>query len=146
MKEFFMSEPNQKPLYFTPDPDAGYTVTRRPDGGMHLTFTDVNDQTLEHWRDFSAEHLLGSDRLTRNLYDLRQVETISERAIQFAVELNSDPSSRNIRLAVVVANEEVRKAVQEITDITPVGGARLAIFDDIDEAEAWLNRPIEQMI
>ena len=141
-----MSETNQKPLHFTPDPNAGYTVTRRPDGGMHLTFTDVNQQTLEHWRDFSAEHLLGSDRLTRNLYDLRKVERISERAIKIAVELNSDPSTRNIRLAVVVADEDVRKAIQDVADLTPAGGARMKIFDDIDEAEAWLNRPIEQMI
>ncbi len=141
-----MTETNQKPLHFSPDPTAGYTVTRRPDGGMHLTFTDVNEQTLEHWRDFSAEHLLGSDRLTRNLYDLRKVERISERAIKIAVELNSDPSTRNIRLAVVVADEKVRKAIQEVSDLTPAGGARMRIFDDIDEAEEWLNRPIEQMI
>ena len=141
-----MTEANQKPLYFTPDPDAGYTVTRRPDGGMHLTFTDVNQQTLEHWRDFSAEHLLGSDRLTRNLYDLRKVEQISERAVKIAIELNSDPSTRNIRLAVVVANHKVREAIQTIADETPAGGARMMIFDDIDAAEAWLNRPIEQMI
>ncbi len=141
-----MTEANQKPLHFTPDPDAGYTVTRRPDGGMHLTFTDVNEQTLEHWRDFSAEHLLGSDRLTRNLYDLRQVVKISDRAIKIAIELNSDPTTRNIRLAVVVANDEVRTAIQTIADQTPAAGARMMIFDDLNEAEDWLNRPIEQMI
>ena len=141
-----MTEANQKPLHFSPDPDAGYTVTRRPDGGMHLTFTNVNEQTLTHWRDFSAEHLLGSDRLTRNLYDLRQVERVSERAIKIAVELNSDPSTRNIRLAVVVPSGDVREAIQMIADLTPAGGARMAIFEDIDEAEAWLNRPIEQMV
>ncbi|MBM3145662.1 MAG: hypothetical protein FJ010_11985 [Chloroflexi bacterium] len=141
-----MKQANQKPLHFTPDPKAGYTVTRRSDGGMHLTFMDVNEHTLAHWRDFAAEHLLGSDRLTRNLYDLRKVERISDRAIQIAVELNSDPSTRNIRLAVVVAGDEVRQAVQKIADLTPVGGVRMAIFDDIVEAEAWLNRPIEQMV
>ncbi len=141
-----MKEANQKPLHFTPDPNAGYTVTRRPDGGMHLTFTDVNERTLEHWRDFSAEHLLGSDRLTRNLYDLRKVEQISERAIKIAIELNSDPSTRNIRLAVVVANNKVRTAIQTIADQTPAGGARMMIFTELDEAEAWLKRPIEQMI
>ncbi len=141
-----MTEANQKPLYFTPDPDAGYTVTRRSDGGMHLKFTDVNEQTLEHWRDFSAEHLLGSDRLTRNLYDLRQVVKISDRAIKIAIELNSDPTTRNIRLAVVVASDEVRTAIQTIADQTPAAGARIKIFDDLNEAEDWLNRPIEQMI
>lgn len=136
----------QKQLHFTPDPDAGYTVTRREDGGMNLTFTNVNERTLEHWHDFSAEHLLGSDRLTRNLYDLRQVIRVSERAVQYAVELNNDPSSRNIRLAVVVADERVRAAVQKIADLTPGGGARMAIFTNLEEAEAWLARPMESMI
>ncbi len=141
-----MTEADQKPLHFSPDPQAGYTVARRPDGGMHLTFTDVNEQTLDHWRDFSVEHLLGSDRLTRNLYDLCKVERISERAIKIAVELNSDPSARNIRLAVIVASEEVRQAVQKISDLTPAGGVRMAIFDDLGDAETWLDRPIEQMV
>ncbi|MBT3389777.1 MAG: STAS/SEC14 domain-containing protein [Chloroflexi bacterium] len=137
---------DQKQLHFTPDPDAGYTVARREDGGMNLTFTHINEHTLEHWRDFSAEHLLGSDRLTRNLYDLRRVERISERALKYAVELNSDPSTRNIRLAVVVADDMVRVAVQKIADLTPGGGARMAIFTDLGEAEAWLARPMESMI
>ena len=56
------------------------------------------------------EHLINSDRLTRNLYDLRLVPDISEEAIQYAIEVNSDPSTRNIRLAVVVATEAVRKS------------------------------------
>jgi hypothetical protein len=146
MKEFFMTEANQKPLHFTPDPDAGYTVTRRPDGGMNLTFTQINEHTLEHWRDFAVEHLLGSDSLKRNLYDLRAVERISERGVRMAVELNSDPSTRNIRLAVVVANADVRRAIEKVVELTLASGARMQIFDDIDEAEAWLNRPIEQMI
>ncbi len=113
---------------------------------MNLTFTKINEHTLAHWRDFAVEHLLGSDSLTRNLYDLRAVENISEKAVRVAVELNSDPSTRNIRMAVVVANDKVRSAIQQVVDSTTASGARLKIFDDLDEAEAWLNRPIEQMI
>jgi len=71
---------------------------------------------------------------------------ISDRAIKIAIELNSDPTTRNIRLAVVVANDEVRTAIQTIADQTPAAGARMMIFDDLNEAEDWLNRPIEQMI
>jgi len=48
-------------------------VVHRPDGGMTLTFTNLSDATIQNWREFALEHLLGSDRLTRNLYDLRQV-------------------------------------------------------------------------
>jgi len=62
------------------------------------------------------------------------------------VELNSDPSTRNIRLAVVVANNEVRDAIQKISDLSASGGSRMAIFTKVDEAEAWLNRPIESMV
>ncbi len=137
---------NYKPLNFNPDPAAGFTVSRRPDGGMHLTFTDVNANTLKYWQKFSEDHLLGSDRLTRNLYDLRKVESVSERAVDVAVQLNSDPSTRNIRLAVVVGNDAVRQAIQKIADLTPVGGTRMEIFNDLESAENWLSRPMESMV
>ena len=137
---------DKKPLFFTPDPDVGFTAERREDGGMNLIFTDITRETLGHWHQFAEEHLLGSDRLVRNLYDLRQVEHLSDKAIQVAVELNSDPSTRNIRLAVVVANNEVRDAIQKISDLSASGGSRMAIFTKVDKAEAWLNRPIESMV
>lgn len=135
-----------KPLHFTPAPDSGFRAERRPDGGMNVIFENVTHQTLAHWHQFAEEHLLGSDRLVRNLYDLRQVDHLSEEAIQIAVELNSDPSTRNIRLAVLVANENVRAAIQKVGDLAAGGGARMAIFTDPDTAEAWLNRPIESLI
>lgn len=141
-----MSETTQKPLHFTPDPDAGYSVTRRADGGMNVTFTRVNHKTLTSWHEFATEHLIESDRLVRNLYDLRQVETLSDEAIQMAIEVNNDPSTRNIRLAAVVSNEAVRAGMSKIVDNTPGGGARMGIFDDMVEAEAWLIRPIESMV
>ena len=137
---------DQKPLYFKPDPKVGFTVERREDGGMNLIFKDVTHETLGHWHHFAEEHLLGSDRLVRNLYDLRQVEYLSDEAIRVAVELNSDPSTRNIRLAVVVASDDVRTAIQKINDLSASGGSRMAIFTDLDEAEEWLNRPMESMV
>jgi hypothetical protein len=137
---------DQKPLYFKPDPSVGFTAERREDGGMNLTFKDVTHDTLAHWHQFSEEHLLGSDRLVRNLYDLSQVERISEEAIQVAVELNSDPSTRNIRLAVVVANDDVRNAIQKVSDLSAGSGARMGLFTDLAEAEEWLARPMESMV
>jgi hypothetical protein len=137
---------DKKPLYFTPDQGVGFTVERREDGGMNVTFTDINSETLGNWHKFAEQHLIGSDRLVRNLYDLRQIDHISERAVQVAVELNSDPSTRHIRLAVVVKNQDVKAAIQKIADLTPAGGARMGIFADIDEAEAWLIRPMESMV
>jgi len=139
-----MTEP--KPLNWQPAPGIGYTVVRRPDGGMALTFTDLSDATIQHWHEFALEHLLGSDRLTRNLYDLRQVKEIPEKAIRTAMDANSDPAARNIRLAVVVASQQVADGIREIYySVTPETSAAIKIFTDMDEAEAWLARPLDQM-
>jgi hypothetical protein len=135
-----------KPLNWTPEPGVGMSVTRRPDGGMNLVFTDTSDITLRAWHDFALEHLLGSDRLTRNLYDLRAVKDISQKAVETAVEVNSDPQARNIRLAVVVAGEAARARVREIAALAlPETAAAMKIFTNMDEAEAWLARPLDQI-
>ncbi len=140
-----MTEP--KPLYWKPAPGIGYTVVRRPDGGMTLTFTDLSDATIQHWHDFALEHLLGMDRLTRNLYDLRQVQEIPEKAVHTAIEVNSDPAARNIRVAVVVNSEKVFNSVRELYyQSLPETSAAIKIFTDIDAAEAWLSRPLDQMV
>jgi len=141
-----MSEMDIKPLNWNPDPEIGYSVTRRADGGMAYVFTDLKPATIRHWREFAIEHLLNSDRLTRNLYDLRLVPELSEQAIQYGIEVNSDPSTRNIRLAVVVASEAVRQALQEIEALTTAAGVDLAVFTDIAEAEAWLDRPLTLLV
>lgn len=131
-----------KPLNWEPAPGVGYTVTRRPDGGMHYVFTDTSETTIKHWRRFGLDHLLDSDRLTTNLYDLRQIEQLSEDAIKVALELNSDPSVRNIRLAVVVSSEGVRRGLQQIDALSAGVGVEMEVFTDIDEAEEWLARPL----
>jgi hypothetical protein len=145
-KEKPMSESEIKPLNWRPDASIGYTVIRRPDGGMHFTFTDLNPATLKHWREFSIEHLLNSDRLTRNLYDLRQIDTLPEEAIQYAVEVNNDPSVRNIRLAVVATSPAVKEALKRVAALTTPGGVEMGLFASIEEAEAWLNRPLTLLV
>ena len=139
-----MTEP--KPLYWKPAPGIGYTVVRRPDGGMAITFTDLSDATIQHWHDFALEHLLSADRLTRNLYDLRQIKEIPEKAIHTAMEVDSDPTARYIRLAVVVNNDKLANAIREIYySVSPETSAAIKIFTDIDAAEAWLARPLDQL-
>ncbi len=135
-----------KPLNWTPKPGVGFTVVRRGDGGMTLTFTDLSDITINEWREFAMEHLLGVDRRTRNLYDLRQVKEIPEKAIRMAVEANSDPSARHIRVAVVVADEKVANAIREVAALAlPEAAAAMKLFTDINEAEGWLGRPLDQI-
>ena len=135
-----------KPLNWTPTTDVGYSVIRRGDGGMTLTFTDLSDATLNHWHEFALEHLLGSDRRTRNLYDLRAVKQIPETAVRMAVDANSDPSARNIRVAVVVADQSVADAVRNVAaGSLPEAASAMKIFTDINQAEAWLARPLDQI-
>jgi hypothetical protein len=135
-----------KPLNWTPKPGVGLSVIRRGDGGMTLTFTDLSEATLKDWREFAMEHLLGSDRRTRNLYDLRAVKEIPENAIRMAVEANSDPSARNIRLAVVVADEKAANAIRDVAALAQAqSAAAMKLFTDIDEAEGWLARPLDQI-
>ncbi len=135
-----------KPLNWSPASGVGYSVIRRGDGGMTLTFTDLSDATLEHWHDFALAHLLEADRRTRNLYDLRAVKQIPGKAIRMAVDANSDPSARNIRVAVVVADQSVADAVRSVAaeSLTETASA-MKIFTDINEAEAWLARPLDQI-
>ena len=63
-----------------------------------------------------------------------------------ALEVNSDPAARNIRVAVIVSSEAVRLAVEEITAMSTFGSARIAIFADIAEAEDWLSRPLNTLV
>jgi hypothetical protein len=135
-----------KPLNWTPKPGVGFSVVRRDDGGMTLTFTDLSDATLNDWREFAMDHLLGADRRTRNLYDLRAIQEIPEKAIRMAVAANSDPSARNIRLAVVVADEKAADAIRDVAALAEAqSAAAMKLFTDIDEAEAWLARPLDQI-
>ena len=135
-----------KPLNWTPAADVGYSVVRRPDGGLTLTFTDLSESTMAHWHEFAMEHLLGGDRRTRNLYDLRAVKEIPEKAIRMAIEANSDPAARLIRAAIVVADGRVADAIRSVTALAePQTASAMKLFTDIDEAEAWLARPLDQI-
>ena len=135
-----------KPLNWNPAPGIGYTVCRRLDGGMTLTFSHLSDATIAHWREFALEHLLSLDGLTRNLYDLRAIRAIPEKAIHAAIEVNSDPSARNIRLAVVVEGEPLANSVREIYyAVLPETSAAIKIFTSLDAAEAWLARPLDRL-
>jgi hypothetical protein len=134
-----------KPLNWQPKPGVGMNVVRRGDGGMTLTFTDLSAATLADWYEFASDHLLDSDQRVRNLYDLRQVKEIPAKAINMAIELNTDPGTRNIRMAVVVSSEKVKATVEEIAALSGGDSAYIALFTDMNEAEAWLGRPLEHL-
>jgi hypothetical protein len=135
-----------KALNWIQKPGIGYTVARRADGGMNLTFTDFSENTVADWREFAFEHLMGSDRLTRNLYDLREVREIPEKAIKMAVEVNSDPSTRNLRVAVLVASESARQAIKDVAAGAVGSGAAIRIFTSLAEAENWLMKSMDQIV
>jgi hypothetical protein len=134
---------DMKPLNWNAEPGIGYTVSRRDDGGMNYVFTDLAPATVAHWKKFAEEHLFDADRLTRNLYDLRQVEDFPEEAMRTAIRLNSDPSARKIRLAVLVANDDVANGIRKVASLAQTEfAADIHIYTSIDEAEAWLAKPL----
>ena len=62
------------------------------------------------------------------------------------MEANSDPSARNIRVAVVVADDKVAEAIRSVAALALAGTASaMKIFTDMDEAEAWLARSLDQI-
>ena len=134
-----------KPLNWKHEPGIGYHVVRRNDGGMHYVFTDLSEKTVAHWKHFAEDHLLDADRLTRNLYDLRQVDEFPEEAMRSAIRLNSDPSARKIRLAVVVASQEVADGIRNVAALADTNfAADIHIYTSVEEAEAWLALPLDQ--
>lgn len=135
-----------KPLNWKKKENIGYTVARRADGGMDVHFIDLNDATIEDWKEFAFEHLFGLDRLTRNLYDLREVNRIPEKALKWAVAVNNDPSTRNLRVAVLVKNDQVRDAILNVVAGAIGGGAAIRVFTDLASAETWLENAVEQIL
>lgn len=134
-----------KPLNWKTEPGIGYTVTRREDGGMNYVFTDLSEATVAHWKNFAEEHLFDADRLTRNLYDLRDVQDFPEEAMRSAIRLNSDPSARKIRLAVVVASDAVADGIRKVAALADTNfAAAIHIYTSVDEAETWLAQPLDQ--
>ncbi len=63
-----------------------------------------------------------------------------------AIEVDSDPSTRNIRAAVVVASQDIKDVIMKVAaGAERPAGATIKIFTDMDEAEAWLSRPLDQL-
>ncbi len=135
-----------KPFNWPPpdDPRIGYTVTRRPDGGMHYVFTKADLPTLQHWREFALRHLQTADHNTRNLYDIRLIADLSEAARQFALEVANDPAARNVRTAVVVASPEVAEVLDEIMVLSE--RVNLRLFTTLADAEEWLAQPFSRLL
>lgn len=133
-----------KPINWTPDPNIGFTVERRDDGGLKFTFTDLKLETVNAWRGVATEHLIDAEGNNRNLYDLSAVIEISETAIQAAIEVNSDPGAHFVRIAVVVANDEVAQALRKVNALSQ--GVELGMFTDLAKAEVWLERPFSPLL
>lgn len=135
-----------KPLNWSKKENVGYTVARRADGGMDVRFTDLNESTINDWKEFAFEHLFGSEGLTRNLYDLRELAEIPEAAIKMAVAVNSDPATRNLRVAVLVKDDKARESILTVAAGATGSGAAIKIFTDLASAEAWLTNSVEHIL
>ena len=80
-----------------------------------------------------------------DLSDVTRPE-IPAKAIELAVEVNSDPSTRNLRVAVLVGSEKARQAIMEVAAGAVGSGAALRIFTRMADAETWLAKSMEQIV
>ncbi len=135
---------HDKPLDWTAEPERGYTVARRADGGLHVTFHHLSPAVLAHWQAFAQQHLQGAERFNRNLYDLRAVKAIPPEAIHFAEDVNADPAARFVRVAVVVSTDAARDALAGLAQLS--AGVELEVFSDLAQAERWLDRPASRLL
>ncbi|MCX6024964.1 MAG: STAS/SEC14 domain-containing protein [Chloroflexi bacterium] len=136
--------PNEKPLDWSSEPERGYRVARRPDGGLHVTFHHLSPAVLAHWQAFAQRHLQGAERFNRNLYDLRAVAVIPPDAIQLAEDVNADPAARFVRVAVVVSSKAVQQALAGLAQLS--SGVEMEVFSNLEEAERWLDRPASRLL
>ncbi len=135
---------HEKPLDWTAEPERGYTVARRADGGLHVTFHHISPAVLTHWQAFAEQHLRGAERFNRNLYDLRAIKVIPSEAIRLAEDVNADPAARFVRVAVVVSTDPARTALAGLAQLS--AGVELEVFSDLDQAERWLDRPASRLL
>jgi len=138
-----MSE-RDKPLDWSSEPERGYSVARRADGGLHVTFHHLSPGVLTHWQAFAQQHLQGAERFNRNLYDLRAIEVIPPEAIHLAEDINADPAARFVRVAVVVSSGAARKALGGLAQLS--SGIEMEVFSDLAQAERWLDRPASRLL
>ncbi len=135
---------HEKPLDWTAEPERGYTVARRADGGLHVTFHHLSPPVLAHWQAFAQQHLQGAERFNRNLYDLRAISVIPPEAIRLAEDVNADPAARFVRVAVVVSTDMARAALAGLAQLS--AGVELEVFRDLTQAERWLDRPASRLL
>jgi SpoIIAA-like len=134
----------EKPLDWTAEPERGYTVARRADGGLHVTFHHLSPAVLAHWQAFAQQHLQGAERFNRNLYDLRAVSVIPPEAIRLAEDVNADPAARFVRVAVVVSTDAARAVLAGLAQLS--AGVEMEVFSDLERAERWLDRPASRLL
>ena len=134
----------EKPLDWSSEPERGYSVARRADGGLHVTFHHLSPAVLRHWQAFAQQHLQGAERFNRNLYDLRAIEDIPPEAIHLAEDINADPAARFVRVAVVVSSSAARKALGGLAQLS--SGIEMEVFSDLAQAERWLDRPASRLL
>ena len=55
-------------------------------------------------------------------------------------------AARHIRVAVVVADDAVADAIRKVAALAlPEAASAMKLFTDINQAEAWLGRPLDQI-
>lgn len=113
------------------------TTHRRDDGILLLHIRDTLPETVKAWSSFLTETLDHCTKPDKHLQDFRDLSGFSSYAMRVGIKIKSHPNIEQVTVAVVVNKSRTTDLASLILSIQP--GGRFRLFQEIDEAIAWLN-------
>lgn len=115
-------------------------VDRQSENFLYLSAQDTSIDTVRHWEEIAIADLDVYTEPQKQIYDVRALKGMSIFAVRTAVKLNAHPNSHIFYIAVLANSNVVVNLVRTILAIQP--GGNIQIFDNEDDARAWLNKRV----
>jgi hypothetical protein len=112
----------------------------RDDGILFITAHDTSQATVEQWLREGLALLEQTNRYSKRLYDLRNLDSLSIIALRTAIRLKSHRNAKYVFAAVLTRSSRTASLVQTVLNIQP-GGNFQVMFDE-EEAITWLNKKV----
>ena len=112
----------------------------REDGILVYKARDTSPATVEQWQQESLALLDQTDKYSKRLYDLRDLNGLSIMALRTAIRLKAHPNARFVYAAVLTRSTRTASLVQTVLSIQPGGNFQIIMTEE--EAINWLNNKV----
>lgn len=112
----------------------------RDDGILFITARDTSQATVDQWLREALDWLEQTNKYSKRLYDLRQLDSLSIMALRTAIRLKSHRNAKYVFAAILTRSSRTASLVQTVLSIQPGGNFRI-MFDE-NEAITWLNTKV----